>query len=107
MRVDTPEDVTTTGTPSAGEEERLRIKAIEERNKRMLDPTSMRSCNLLQLPVIGDIIKEKSKNTIRFYFENLNGIRSGLWRTYKGRYFNSLMKILEVDCFGAAETNLQ
>ena len=76
MRVDTPEDVRTTGTPSAGEEKRLRIEAIRERDKRMLDPTLMRSCNLLQLPVIGDVIKEKSKNTIRFYFENLNGIRS-------------------------------
>ena len=107
MRLDAPEDVRTTGTSSAGEDKRLRIKARKERNKRMLNPTSMRSCNLLQLPVIGDVIKEKSKNTIRFYFENLNGIRSGLWGTDKGRYFNSLMERLEVDCFGAAETNLQ
>ena len=92
MKVDTPEDVMTTGTPSVGKEKRLRIKAIKERDKRMLDPTSIRSCNLLQLQVIGDVIKEKSKNTIRFYFENLNGIRSGLWGTDKGRYFNSLME---------------
>ena len=25
----------------------------------------------------------------------------------KGKYFNSLMEKLKVDCFGAAETNLQ
>ena len=63
--------------------------------------------DLVELPVIGDTIKEKGKNTIRFYFENLNSICSGLWRTDKGRFFNSLMEILEIDCFGAVETNLQ
>ena len=50
---------------------------------------------------------KRRKNTIIFYFENLNGIRSGLWGTDKGRYFTSLIKKLDVDCFGAAETNLQ
>ena len=34
--------------------------------------------DLLQLPFIGDKIMEKNLNTIRFYFENLNGICSGL-----------------------------
>ena len=105
MRVDTPENVRATGTPSPGEEKRLRTNAIIVFDKRIMDPTLMRSCNLLKLPVIWDIVK--GKNTIRFYFENLNGIRSGLWGTDKGRYFNSLMEKLEVDCFGAAETNLQ
>ena len=33
MRIDAPEEVRTTGTPSAGEDKRLRIKAIKERDK--------------------------------------------------------------------------
>ena len=107
MRVDTPKDAHTTGTASAGKERRLRKKAKNEQDKRMLDPTSLRSCNLQDLQTIGDKVSNKKKNTIRFYFENLNGIRSGLWGTDKGRYFISLMGKLEVDCFGAAETNLQ
>ena len=73
----------------------------------MLDPTLMKSCDPLKLPVIGDTIKEKTKNTIRLYFENLNGIRSGLWGTDKGNYFKTLMKKLEVDRFGAAEIDFQ
>ena len=95
------------GNSSVGKEKRLRIKTVKERDERILNPTSMTNCDLLKLPVIGDKIKEKSKNTIKFYFENLNGVHSGLWGTDKGRYFNTLMEKLEVDCFGAAETNLQ
>lgn len=43
---------------------------------------------------------------MKFYFENLNGIPSGLWGTDK-RIFQFTYKKIEVDCFGAAETNLQ
>ena len=89
------------------QKKRLREKAKKEQDKRMLDPTSLRSCKLLDLPAIGGKIANKKKNTIRFYFENLNGIHSGLWGTDKGRYFISLTGELEVDCFGAAEINLQ
>ncbi len=107
MRMDTPEEVHTTGTASVGKERRLRVKAKRELDKRMLDLTLFKSCKLKDLPIIGDKIALKKKNTIRFYFENLNGIRSGLWGTDKGRYFTALIKKLDVDCFGAAETNLQ
>ena len=61
MRVDTPEDVSTTGTTSVGEEKRSRRKEIKERDKKMLDSTSMRSCNLLKLPVIGDVVTNKKR----------------------------------------------
>ena len=68
---------------------------------------SLNRCDLFDLPVIGDRITEKHPNVMRFYFENFNGIRSGPHGTDKGRYFGKLMEALEVDCFGAAETNLQ
>ena len=44
---------------------------------------------------------------MRFYFENLNGIKSGIKGAAKRGFFGKLMETLEVDCFGAAETNLQ
>ena len=50
----------------------------------MIDPTSIKSYNLWELPVIGDKRKEKEQNTTRFYFENINGISSGLWGIDKG-----------------------
>ena len=52
----------------------------------MIYPTLIKSCDLFELPVIGDKIKEKGQNTIRFYFENSNGICSGLCGTVKGRF---------------------
>ena len=50
----------------------------------MIDPTSIKSYNLQELPVIYDKIEAKEQNTIRFYFENLNGICSDLWGIDKG-----------------------
>ena len=61
----------------------------------MIDPTRIKSCDLLELPVIGDKIKEKDQNTIIFYFENssvfvvdyekrIKGYSSThLWRSWK------------------------
>ena len=65
----------TASTSSICKERRLRIKGLKE---KMIDPTSIKSCNLLELQVIGDKIEEKEQNTTRFYFENLNGMFSGL-----------------------------
>ena len=101
-----PEETKTTGNSSVGKEKRFKLKVLKEQDKRMLDPTSMKSCDLLRVPVIGDKIKEKSKNTIRFYFENLNCIRNEFWGTNKGRYFNTLIEKLEMDYFGGAKKNL-
>ena len=86
MRSDLLEDVMSTNTSTTGKERRLRIKALKEREKRMIDLTLIKSCNLLELPVKGNRIEKKEQNTIRFYFENLNGIRSGLWGIDKGRF---------------------
>ena len=106
MRVDTPEDIMAASTSSTGKERRLRIKVLKERKKKMIDPTSIQSCDLLELPAICNKIEEKEQNIIRFYFEDLNGICSGLRGTDTGRFFNSLVERLEIDFFGAAETNL-
>ena len=62
----------------------------------------MYSCSLYRLPVIGDKIRKKGENSVRFYFENFNGIRSGIKGADKGGFFGKLMETLEVDCFGAA-----
>ena len=59
----------------------------------MIDPTLIKSCNLQELPVIGDKIEEKEQNTVRFYFENLNGICSGLWGIDKGFFYSSYGEI--------------
>ena len=83
MRVDTPKEVMKTGNSSVDKAKRLRIKALKEQDKRMLDPISMKNCDLSKLPVTGEKIKENSKNTIRFYFKILNCIHSGLWGTDK------------------------
>ena len=56
MGVNTPEDVMTTSTFYIGKERRLRIKGLKE---KMIDPTSIKSCNLLELQVIGDKIEKK------------------------------------------------
>ena len=61
---------------------------------------------LLEVPVIGDPLGRKKDNMIRFYFENLNAICSHDKKVDKGKFFSSLLSKLEVDCFGAAETNL-
>ena len=66
----------------------------------MIDSTLLRSCNLKELPVIGDEIEEKEQNTIRFYFENLNGICSGLWGIDKERFLNLHMEKLKINYFG-------
>ena len=79
---------------------------VQEGNERFR-PRLPNSCDLFDLPVIGDKLTGKKDNVIRFYFENFNGIRSGPRGTDKGRYFGKLMELLEVDCFGATETNLQ
>ena len=58
MRVDTPEEVITTSTSSVGKKSRVRINVLKERKKKMIDPTLIKSCDLLELPVIDDKIKE-------------------------------------------------
>ena len=59
-----------------------------------------------EIPVIGDKLGRKKDNMIRFYFENLNGICSHDKGMDKEKFFSSILNKLEVDCFGAAETNL-
>ena len=61
---------------------------------------------LSEVPVIGDPLGKKKDNMIRFYFENLNGICSHDNKVDKGKFFSSILNKLEVDCFGAAVTNL-
>ena len=61
MRVDTPEEVMTASTSSVDKERRLRIKVLKERKKNMIDPTAIKNCDLLELPVIGDKIRRKVK----------------------------------------------
>ena len=63
---------------------KIEDQSIERKEKRMIDLTSIKSCNLQELPIIGDRIEAKEQNTIRFYFENLNGICSDLWGIDKG-----------------------
>ena len=67
---------------------------------------SINYCPLSSLPVIGDKLNRKKENMVRFYFENFNGIRSHVKGVDKGKYFSGLLNKLEIDCFGAAETNL-
>ena len=64
-----------------------------EKKKELINLTLIKSCDLSQLSVIGDKIKEKSQNTIIFYFENLNGIHSGLCGTDKGIFLIHLWRI--------------
>ena len=68
---------------------------------------SIKYCALSEIPVIGDSISRKRENTVRMYFENLNGICSHTKGVDKGKYFSTLLDKLEIDCFGAVETNLQ
>ena len=67
---------------------------------------SIKYCSLNSLPVIGDQLIRKQENMVRLYFENFNGIRSHIKGVDKGKYFSSLLNKLEIDGFGAAETNL-
>ena len=68
---------------------------------------SIKYCALSEIPVIGDSISWKRENTVRMYFENLNSICSHKKGVDKGKYFSTLLDKLEIDCFGAVETNLQ
>ena len=84
MRFNTPEEVQTTSISSASKKRRFNIKVLEEKKSKLINPKSIKSCDLLQLPVIGDKIKDKIQNTIRFYFENINSICSRLLGIDKG-----------------------
>ena len=107
MRGDPPDPLLAVGDGSVGGERRHgsnnnMVGGINsERSK------SINYCSLAGLPVIGDKISRKKDNMIRFYFENFNGIRSHVKGVDKGKYFSGLINKLEIDCFGAAETNLQ
>ena len=48
MRVNTPEETKTVINSSVGKEIQLRIKVLKERDKRMLDQTLMKSCDILK-----------------------------------------------------------
>ena len=102
-----PEEQRTTSGSSVGGDYRRSSREVRTGNEEKYGRKSINRCDLYDLPVIGDKITDKSPNVIRFYFENFNGIRSGPRGTDKGKYFGKLMETLEVDCFGAAETNLQ
>ena len=103
MRGDPPEVSRATENSSVGGPNRKRDAS---KHWSFRNPFS-HSCSLHRLPVIGDKIRNKGGNNIRFYFENFNGIRSGIKGADKGGFFGKLMETLEVDCFGSAETNLQ
>ena len=103
MRGDPPEESQATDHSSVGGQKRKRDPS---NHWSVRNPLS-HSCSLHRLPVIGDKIRNKGDNNIRFYFENFNGIRSGIKGVDKGGFFGKLMETLEVDCFGASETNLQ
>ena len=103
MKGDPPEESQATEHSSAGGQGRKRVPID---NWTLKNPLS-NSCSLHRLPVIGDKVGRKKENNIRIYFENFNGIRSGIKGADKGGYFGKLMETLDVDCFGAAETNLQ
>ena len=103
MRGDTPEVYRATENSSVGGPNRKRDAS---KHWSFRNPFS-HSCSLHRLPVIGYKIRNKGGNNIRFYFENFNGIRSGIKGADKGGFFGKLMENLDVDCFGAAETNLQ
>ena len=102
-----PEEQRTTSGSSVGGDYRRSSREVRTGNGGKNGRKSINRCDLYDLPVIGDKITDKSPNVIRFYFENFNGIRSGPRGTDKGKYFGKLMETLEVDCFGAAETNLR
>ena len=103
MKGDPPEESQATEYSSVGGQKR---KGVSVDNWTVKNPFS-NSCSLHRLPVIGDKVRNKGENSVRIYFENFNGIRSGIKGADKGGYFGKLMETLEVDCFGAAETNLQ
>ena len=69
---------------------------------------------LRDIPVHGDPITGKANNTIRIYFENVDGfvipdghIYKKHKNKYKQKYLSLLMSRLEVDVYGGAETRLQ
>ena len=101
-----PEELRATSGYSVGRDDRRPSREVRTEGKENYGRKSIKRCDLYDLPFIGDKITGKSPNVIRFYFENFNGIRSGPRGTDKGKYFGTLMETLEVDCFGAAETNL-
>ena len=103
MRGDPPEESRETDHSAVGGQKRTR----DSSNHWSVRHPVSHSCSLHRLPVIGDKIRNKGDNNIRFYFENFNGIRSGIKGADKGGFFQEIDGDLEVDCFGAAETNLQ
>ena len=102
-----PDGSLTINESSVGGQNRLDSEENRRGGLNSVRVKSINYCTLSELPVIGDKIRRKKDNMIRMYFENLNGIRSHTKGVDKGKYFASLLDKLEVDCFGAAETNLQ
>ena len=106
MNSNPPEPLRTAGKGSVGGESR---RGPSNKTTGGVDSERFKSincCTLSSLPVIGDKLSRKKDNMVRFYFENFNGIRNQAKGVDKGKYFSGLINKMEIDCFGAAETNL-
>ena len=102
-----PDGSLTIDKSSVGGKNRLDSEVKRRGGLNSVRVKSINYCTLSELPVIGDKIRRKKDNMVRIYFENINGIRSHTKGVDMGKYFASLLDKLEIDCFGAAETNLQ
>ena len=60
MRNDTPEELHTMSSSSTKVKGRLRINVLEEKKRTLTNPKLIKSCDLLQLPIIEDKTKEKN-----------------------------------------------
>ena len=76
-----------------------------------LDILSTKWTSLKEIPVHGDNIKIKYEEDVRIYFENVDGFqlkpKNRLENNLKIKYFNTLMKKLEVDIYGGVECQTQ
>ena len=71
MRNDTPKELHTTIISSVVRKGKLKINVLEKKKRTLINPKLIKICDLLQLLVIGDKIKEKFIYITRFYFEKI------------------------------------
>ena len=63
------------------------------------------------IPVHGDLVQNKSNDSIRFYFENIDGFGvnkslNSVVNNSNLKYFNTLMQRLDVDVLGGVEARM-
>ena len=87
MNRDTPEALHTVGNDSVGGDTRQGPGKKVTGGVNSGRSKSINYCSLSSLPVIGDKLCRKKENMVRFYFENVNGIRNHAKGVDKGKKF--------------------